>query len=346
MIRTGMLDRVTESPALLARSQNGPGLELYSARPHARICRIPPRTQPWLGRLFALLAVVLGPVATGAAQAKPRAQAAQAPAEADALTQAARSHFEAAMQHYRARRYREAIHEFEQSAARVPNAALWFDVGRAHEQLGEYGLAIDSYQRYLRDRVDAPDAEELTRHIASLTDRAQPAAKRASAPRGSIAIDASQPGALVLLDGRQLGIAPIDRVLDVEPGPHRLEASHPGYVPFRARVDVQEGALSAAYVDMRPLTRARAGSAPRLWTWIAAGASAAALLTAGACGAVGLAERDDGNAASAQHWIRASDIALGSALTLAVGATLLYFIEGDRTTEHASSTHELADVRR
>ena len=28
----------------------------------------------------------------------------------------------------------------------VPNAELWFDIGRAHEQLGEYGLAIENYQ--------------------------------------------------------------------------------------------------------------------------------------------------------------------------------------------------------
>ena len=77
------------------------------------------------------------------------------------------------MQHYRARRYREAIREFEQSASTVPNAELWFDIGRAHEQLGEYGLAIENYRGYLRDRVDAPDADELTHHIETLAQRAQ-----------------------------------------------------------------------------------------------------------------------------------------------------------------------------
>ena len=149
-----------------------------------------------------------------------------------------------------------------------------------------------------------------------------------------------------MLDGRQLGIAPIDRIVDVEPGPHRLEASRSGYVPFRARVDVQEGALSAAYVDMRPLTRVRAGSAPRLWTWIAAGSERGGAADGRRLSArVALAQRDDGDAAQRERWMRASDIALGSALTLAIGATLLYFIEAI-AREHASTSHEMADARR
>ena len=72
------------------------------------------------------------------------------------------------MEHYRARRYREALRELELSVAEVPSAEVWFDIGRAHEQLGEYALAIDSYRRYLRDRVDAPDAQRSEEHTSEL----------------------------------------------------------------------------------------------------------------------------------------------------------------------------------
>jgi hypothetical protein len=103
--------------------------------------------------------------------------------------------------------------------------------------------------------------------------------------------------------------------------------SRAGYVPFRAELELQPGAMSAAYVDMHPLTRAEARSPRRVWTWVAAGASAAALLTSGALGMVAIGRRD-GDPSSARHWAVASDLVLGSALVLAVTATVLYFAEG------------------
>jgi hypothetical protein len=132
----------------------------------------------------------------------------------------------------------------------------------------------------------------------------------------------------VLLDGRQLGVAPLDRIVEVAPGRHRLDVSRAGYVPFRAELELQPGAMSAAYVDMHPLTRVQAGSPHRVWTWVAASASAAALLTSGALGMVAIGQRDDGDLGSARHWALASDLVLGGALALAVTATVLYFSEG------------------
>jgi tetratricopeptide (TPR) repeat protein len=342
-----MLDREVQRPARAANSPIRPRQELYSAGRGARICRL-----LMLGALAgsALAAPAPAP-ALAQAQAEPAERAATPPSGEGTAQASARAHFEAAMQHYRARRYREAIHEFEQSASRVPNAEVWFDIGRAHEQLGEYDLAIASYQRYLRDQVDAPDADELTAHIQALAARSSAAPAggptRAAPRRGSLAVDAGKPGAIVLVDGRSLGAAPIDRILDVEPGPHRIEASRAGYVPFRAAVDVQEGGLSAAYVDMQPLSRPReSGGSARAWTWIAAGASAAAIATAAGCGLASVAAREDGAPRSARDWSTASGVALGSALTFAIAATVLYFVEGPSESARASAHAQLADARR
>ena len=328
-----MLEQRPNRRALCAGAGPRPDRELYPVRAGARIWRPPARIRWSWGALIGFL-LALGPARFSNAQAS---TGAQPETKSDGLRDAAQAHFEAAMEHYRARRYREAIREFEQSAQKVPNAEVWFDIGRAHEQLGELELAIENYRRYLRDRVDAPDAPELTHHIEALARRAAHAADvDAPALRGALAVDASQAGALVLLDGRALGPSPIDRVLDVAPGPHRLEASRPGYIPFRARVDVQEGALSAAYIQMHPLTRYSDTSAPRLWTWIAAGAGAAALLTSGGCGLAALSARDAGRDDAAQRWALASDVALGGALTLALSAALLYFIEPDASRHEAA----------
>jgi tetratricopeptide (TPR) repeat protein len=237
------------------------------------------------------------------------------------------------LEHYRALRFREAIHEFELSVAEMPSAEIWFDIARAHEQLAEYDLAIENYRRYLRDRVDAPDAQDVAHRIELLSSRLEAAgAAQQQRPRvpAALAIDATQSGALVLLDGRQLGIGPFDRIVEVAPGRHRLDVTRTGYMPFRAEVEVQAGALSAAYVEMHPLTQPHPTSAPRFWTWCALGASATALLSSGALGFEALQRRNDGDSGSARRWARASDAALGGALVLAVTATILYFAEGSQ----------------
>jgi tetratricopeptide (TPR) repeat protein len=347
MIRAAMQNQPPFRRALVPRAGFCRGSELYSAGAHARICRSGRGHGPILPAVFALA------IACGArAQAQPspasaEPEAAPPEAAASAAQAAARVHFDAAMQHYRARRYREAIREFEQSAAQVPNAELWFDIGRAHEQLGEYGLAIENYRRYLRDRVDAPDAEELTRHIDTLAQRGQQSGARNGgaderALRGALAVDVPQSGALVLLDGKKLAVSPIDRVLDVEPGSHRIDASRSGDVPFRAQVDVQEGALSAAYVTMQPLARAH-DDARRVptGTWVAAGLSAAAFVGAGALRIAAQEHRDDRDADAMDQTLLISDAALTSALMFAAIAAFSYMLDDSNT--HSSHLSTRAD---
>jgi hypothetical protein len=243
----------------------------------------------------------------------------------------ARAHFAAAMEHYAARRYREAIHEFRLSIAALPSADVWFNIGRAHERLGESALAVEHYRLYLRDRVDAPDAAEVQQRIAELERHSRegrrPDAQAAGAPTGALAIEASEPDALVLLDGDKLGRSPLQRVVRVAAGRHRLEVSRPDYIPFRAEIEVQPGSLSAAYVELRPLAGPRAAQTARLWTWIAAGLSAGALLTSGALGVAALDRRDAGEWRDARRLAVASDVALGTGFGLAIGAAVLYFVE-------------------
>lgn len=233
--------------------------------------------------------------------------------------------------HYRAHRYREAIREFELSVSIVPNADVWFDLGRAHEQLGELSEAIDSYQRYLRDRVDATDAAALREHIAALQRRSESEhaarVRREQPAQGSLAIDAQQTGARVELDGRELGKAPLERVVQVEPGDHRVSARRDGYAPFDARIDVQPGAVSAAYVRLLPLRTAEQQASPQGVTWAFAGASAVALVSGTSLALISGAERDTRRFDRADDLGLASRVSFGAALGLAAGAMLAYVLE-------------------
>lgn len=258
------------------------------------------------------------------------AQAAQTVVPADARA-AARAHFEAALRHYEAHDHREAIREFELSLAAVPNADIWFDIGRAHEQLGELAEAIECYERYLRDRVDASDAPALRKRIAELRARhdAERAARseRAAPRNGSLAIDASQPGVAVQLDGRALGSAPLERVLEVEPGAHRVAASKPGHAPFLARIDVQPGALSAAYVRLTPLGARDQPKPAHASAWVLAAGGAAALLTGAGLAIAAGSQRNAGDAHAADDLDTASRVSFGAALGLSAGAMLAYVLD-------------------
>ena len=239
------------------------------------------------GRCCALIVVaVAGPVRLGAAQAKPAGTARRPAAARDALTPSA------PRTPLRGRHAALPRAPLPRSDPRVraiglarSNAEVWFDIGRAHEQLGEYGLAIDSYQRYLRDRVDAPGCRRARRATSRSLTGAR--SREAGAPRACRAarspIDASQPGAIVLLDGRKLGVGrSIGFSSRARPAPTRGQPHRLHSVPRRGRRAgrrPERGVRRYAAADAPA-----AGSPPRLWTWIAAGASAAALLTAGGCG--------------------------------------------------------------
>jgi hypothetical protein len=311
----------------LASASSAPGesaAELYLLGSGARI-RVD-RLHPVLGLALAL--AFSASARPGAAQGDARADV---PAGQSAAQASGRARFAAAMAHYGARRYREAIHEFQLSIAELPSADVWFNIARAHEQLGEYALAVEHYRLYLRDRVEAPDAAEVQQRIAELEQRARRAwqARTGSAPAsGALAIDGAEPDSIVLLDGQQLEAPALQGVLHVDAGRHRLEVSRRGHVPLRAEVEVQPGALSVAYVQLQPLTRVRADEPARLWTWVAAGVSAAALLASGALHVAALDRRDAGSDRSAHQLGVASDVALAAGLGLAVGAVLLYFTEG------------------
>jgi len=241
-------------------------------------------------------------------------------------TRAARDLFMQGMEHYEQHRFREAVRAFQMAAERVPSADLWFNIARAHEQLNEYGPAIEHYRRYLRDRVDPPDRERIETLILALEERAEAArqARREEPTTGTLRVNSNQDGAAVVVDQHELGNSPVDVPLTLQPGRHHLSVHREGYVPFEAEVDVRAGVATAAFADLQPATAYRSTQGGRLFTWIQAEGSradAADNAIADPAGSRALYQ-DALDSASASDWL------LGGAIALAVGAAVLYFIEG------------------
>jgi tetratricopeptide (TPR) repeat protein len=241
----------------------------------------------------------------------------------------AKQHFERGMQAFAQHDYRAAVEEFEAALARAPSAELWFNLARAHEELGDYEAARLAYERYLRDSVDAPDAPNVRVRMAELAglDAERRRAGRADAANGHLRVVASVDAATVMLDGRPVGHVPIVAPLSLQSGDYRLDVLHPGYLPFRSKVQVASGMVTQAEIDLTPIPRSAANRPTRTWAWVSFGLTGALLVTSGALLAVAIAqERADPTRASGLE--DGAGLALGGAALCALATAIVYVAEG------------------
>ncbi|MEK6607097.1 MAG: tetratricopeptide repeat protein [Myxococcota bacterium] len=186
-----------------------------------------------------------------------------------------------------------ALGQFEEAFRSFPSVKLLVNIGACHRELGRPEVALDFYDRFLREA--GPDAAELRavaeRDAEALRDRV-----------GEI-LAQGPAGARVAIDGRVVGALPLAAVRvaagehDVEVGPHRERVRVAG----RGRVTVREPEASSPIAPAPallsaepsvspaatppPAAETRTGDDPTerrglFYTWFAAGTAAA--LAAGA----------------------------------------------------------------
>lgn len=87
-----------------------------------------------------------------------------------------------AVQHYEAGESRAAIDDLQRAYAIRPLPRLLYNLGRAHEQAGEFGAAADYYRRFIATNPDA-DAAAVTQVALAEAERRQAAAAEAERQR-------------------------------------------------------------------------------------------------------------------------------------------------------------------
>lgn len=108
--------------------------------------------------------------------------AAAGAAWADDAKEQAKQHFMAGEQKFKAGDYQGAIAEFEAADALVPSPILSYNIGLAHEKLGQDEQAVAKYQDYLVRRPDAPNRAQVEARISGLQQKIA-AAKAPPAPQ-------------------------------------------------------------------------------------------------------------------------------------------------------------------
>jgi tetratricopeptide (TPR) repeat protein len=262
--------------------------------------------------------------------AQNRLQSAPQPAVAETSPLAqARKHFRLGVSLFEQRSFRDAAREFRAAAELAPNADIWFNIGRAYEELGEYQQAAEALEHYLRDRVSARDEPSVRAHISELSELARRTRERLQvAPdHGSLRIHARDRAALVFVDGEPQDSALLQEPLMLRAGRHRLDVIEPDRIPLHAQVEIQPGLLTAAYADQPPLSRVRTLASPHAYSYVLLGVASAAASTGLTFGALSAARQADASLPSARDWAARADITLAGAAVCALSAALLYFVE-------------------
>jgi tetratricopeptide (TPR) repeat protein len=159
---------------------------------------------------------------------------------------AAKRHYEQGIALTNAADYAGALEQFRQAYAKSPNYAVLYNIGQAEAVLGHLLEAVAALSRYLRDGgAEIPEArrEEVKTQIAALEARL-----------AEVTLTTEHTGAVVRVDGRDIGQTPLYEPIRLAPGRHVVILSD-GARTLTTTVELRESerrTLSLALPDAAP----------------------------------------------------------------------------------------------
>ncbi|HTE53267.1 MAG TPA: PEGA domain-containing protein [Kofleriaceae bacterium] len=188
------------------------------------------------------LASAVTTAATAAVTVAPR------PAIADRPTGAKREadrHFKTGVRLFDEGKYSEALAEFEQAYALESHPLVLYNLAAAHRALSQYSQAVEFYNRFLTEGKGVVRPRQLARGRRELDEVLRLVAK--------IEVTTQPDGAVVAVDGREVGAAPLDQPLVLGPGDHVVSATLSGYSPAERAVRVAAGDTLAVALSLQKL---------------------------------------------------------------------------------------------
>jgi hypothetical protein len=169
---------------------------------------------------WVLAALVLCHANLAAAQTEPRVVPECAATGADAATL-----FRRGQELYAQNDYPGSYYCYRRSWETSPNFDVAANLGNLELKLNHFADAAD-HLTYARDHLPASLAEPTrSETLKGINERLASVLARVAAVRVTV----TPAGALVAVDGREVGRAPLERPVFVDPGPHQLVVSLQGY---------------------------------------------------------------------------------------------------------------------
>lgn len=135
-----------------------------------------------------------------------------------------------------------ALEAFEASYAADPVPEVLFNIAMCRQAVGDLPGAVNAFRRYLAVRGDAVAADEralIDRQLAAMLPRV-----------GLLVVRASEPDAVVTVDGRPMADLGPGVPFAVTPGEHTVEARKDGFLPSSAPVGVDAGGMVSATLTL------------------------------------------------------------------------------------------------
>ncbi|MBK7580366.1 MAG: PEGA domain-containing protein [Myxococcales bacterium] len=180
------------------------------------------------------------------AEEAPKAPAAPEPDPAEQKKAEARTHFERALSLFDEEAWDAALVEFARSRELYPTRAATKNSAICLRRLHRFDEALDMFDVLLREFPDLPaqDKSLVEREVSELRSRV-----------GTVDIHLTEPGASIVIDGRNRGKSPTAGPLRVSVGSHVVRVFKRGYSPFEQRVDVSSGQNVPLEVKLSALTQ-------------------------------------------------------------------------------------------
>ncbi len=140
--------------------------------------------------------------------------------------------FRHGVQLFEQERYEASLVEFQRARELAPHPQVTFNIARIHARLDHVAEAIDGYERYLVEAGDGVPAE-LRLEVETEIERLR---RLVGALR--VVVERPSDGAVVYLDGREIGPAPLAAPLRVRTGSHAVEVRAEGFLTFSREVAV------------------------------------------------------------------------------------------------------------
>lgn len=198
-----------------------------------------------VGAWFALVAALALPVV---ASSEAAAQSAGASAQSG---KTAGQFFEEGTKAADAGRWEEARTAFTEAWKLKQHWQIAAHLGRAELMAGRYPDAAEHLSYFLREAKGV--SEDDRKHTQEMLDQALTKV-------GAVTVSVNVEGAEVLVDGRVVGKAPIERPVFVEPGKRVFEARREGYATARVTEEVRAGGTPLMKLSMMKDEIARQGN--------------------------------------------------------------------------------------
>lgn len=194
------------------------------------------------------LAVVLALSSAAIAQTPPAEPAADEAAHKDeaARKDEAKKHFDLGLSHLDRSEWSAALAEFSRSRELFATRAATKNAAFCLRKEGRFDEALDMYETLLGTFSDLPAADKAfaEKEIGEL-----------KASIGTLDVKGGEPGAIVIVDGRERGALPLSAPLRVSAGSHALRVYREGFLPYEDRFELAGGQAKVVQAKLGAMTQ-------------------------------------------------------------------------------------------